>query len=150
MEIVYICKVIISMFYRYLYSLKFSNIYEICYDQPPIYSYQNLPSLGPCCSLRSLPISLFPNILTLSVSLMNNTVSLISTTYIYIYRIITNKERTCHQSSNAKRPPACCGPSRVPPIHVIIFLIVILFLMGITGYTCIKLNILTSENDLCN
>ena len=115
MEILYICKVIISVFHRDLYSLKFSNIYEICYDQPPLYSHQNLPSLGPCCSFRSLPISLFPNILTLSVSLMNNTVSLISTTYIYIYRVITNKERTCHQSSNVKRHSAWCSLSQILP-----------------------------------
>ena len=94
-KILYICKVVISIFHKDFYSMKFLIIYEICYDQPPV------SELWPwSTTTRSLfspwnvPMSLFPNILTSSASLAKDTVNLITTTYIHIDRLITRKEWT--------------------------------------------------------
>ena len=93
MKILYICKVVISIFHRDFYSLKFSIIYEICYDQPPL-SEPRSTNTRSLFSPWNFPVSLFPNILTSSVSLTKDTVNLITTTYIHIDRLVTSKERT--------------------------------------------------------
>ena len=162
MEILYICKVIISVFHRDLYSLKFSNIYEICYDQPPLAGFS--PQSTATRSLFStwnFPISLFPNIQTSSVSLIKDTVNLITTTYIHIDRLVTSKERTSRNLPQNKDMIFCPPVIKCQEISSVLwflestslpcrnFLIVTLLLVVIAGYTCTKWDTWTSENDLC-
>ena len=108
MKILCTCNILISIFHKEFYSFKCSIIYEICYDQP------TLSELWPwSTTTRSLfspwnvPISLFPNILTSTVSLNNDTVRLISTTYIYIDRVITSKEWTSRNLPQNKEMIFC-------------------------------------------
>jgi hypothetical protein len=93
MKIPYIYKVFISIFHKDFYSMKFSIIYEICYDQPPFAGFS--PQSTATRSLFStwnFPIILFPNILTSSLPLTKGKVNLITTTYIHIHMVITRKE----------------------------------------------------------
>ena len=108
MKILCTCNILISIFHKEFYSLKFSIIHEICYDHP------TLSELSPhWTTIRSLfstwnfPISLFPNILTSPVSLNNDTVRLISTSYTHIDRVITSKEWTSRNLPQNKEMIFC-------------------------------------------
>ena len=144
MKILYICKVVISIFHRDFYSLKFSIIYEICYDQPPL-SEPRSTNTRSLFSPWNVPMSLFPNILTSSASLAKDIVNLITTTYIHTHRVITRNEWTSRNLPQNKEMIFCSpvikcqetsslvwflkkesqeGTSRrkrVPTVHVVIF-----------------------------
>jgi hypothetical protein len=92
-KILYICKVVISIFHKDFYSMKFLIIYEICYDQPPLAGFSPQSTFTRSLIFTwNFPISLFPNILTSSLPLTKGTVNLITTTYIHTHRVITRNE----------------------------------------------------------
>ena len=150
------------MFHRYLYSLKFSNIYEICYDQPPFAGFS--PQSTATRSLFStwnFPIILFPNIVTSSLPLTKGTVNLITTTYIHTHRVITRNEWTSRNLPQSKEMIFCSPVIKCQETSSLLWflkstslpccncVIVTLFLVVIAGYTCTKWDTWTSENDLC-
>ena len=161
-KILYICKVVISIFHKKFLFYENSIIYEICYDQPPLAGFS--PQSTATRSLLStwnVPISLFPNILTSSLQLTKGTVNLITTTYIHIDRVITRKEWTsrnlpqnkdmifCPWVFKCQETPSLLWFLKSTSLPCCNFVIVTLFLVVIAGYTCTKWDILTSENDLC-
>ena len=108
MKILYICKVVISIFHKKFLFYENSIIYEICYDQPPLAGFS--PQSTATRSLLStwnVPISLFPNILTSSLPLTKGTVNLITTTYIHIHMVITRKEWTSRNLPQNKEMIFC-------------------------------------------